>query len=74
MGRQTDRFRHGRGAKGLRGRWNSGGHKKFTIVSAASAWGGHPSQALLSSVCWSWVLPCFKAVPRSMEHTRPGAA
>lgn len=35
-----------RGAKGLRGRWNSGGHRKILGVSAAVSLGGHPSQGL----------------------------
>ena len=50
-----------RGAKGLRGRWNSGGHRKIHHVSAAVSLGGHPSQALpVRQSVWSWVLTCLK--------------
>lgn len=37
-----------RGAKGLRGRWNSRGHKKFTVFLLPSAWAGTHLKLCLS--------------------------
>ena len=49
-GRQTDRQLQTpeRGAKGLRGRWNSGGHRKIHCVSAAVSLGGTRLELCLS--------------------------
>lgn len=60
-GRQTDRFRHRRGSQGAKRQVELQEATKNSRCFCCRQPGRAPiSSSACRSVCWSWVLPCFK--------------